>query len=337
VAFSLVVLPIAKSEGGEVLNSRNIDSNSQNLKLLRSEMSGNLTGATGGGEILIEENAILASSTTSGNEEKPKIVKSGADEISVYIVREGDTLSQIAEMFGVKVSTVRGFNNIRTDKDLKPGQELLILPIDGAVYKVEKGDTLSSVAKKFNSDEFDISVFNDIGEDGKLTVGSEIVIPNAEALPEPEPTKKPTTKVAVTASTKTAAPKSTGATGNSYPAGFYTHPVPRGSVKSQGFHGPFQAQDLAAKEGTAIVASSGGRVVSVKNGGYNGGYGTMIIIDDGRANVLYAHLSAVSVTQGQTVEQGEEIGKVGNTGRSTGPHLHIEYRGKKGPMKTPVW
>lgn len=336
LTFSLIVLPIAKSEGDEILKSRNTGENSQNLKLLKSEMTPGLTGGTGGGEIKIEENALVATSINEGREVAPKITKAGADEISVYIVREGDTLSQIAEMFGVKVSTVRGFNDIRTDKDLKVGQELLILPIDGATYKVEKGDTLSSVAKKWGSDEFDISVFNDIGEDGVLVVGSEIVIPNAEALPIEEP--KTQTKVATkTTTTKTSTPKSTGATGNSYPSGFYTHPVPRGSVKSQGYHGPYQAQDLAAKEGTPIVASSAGRVVSVKNGGYNGGYGTMIIIDDGRANVLYAHMSAVNVTQGQTVAQGEKIGEVGNTGRSTGPHLHIEYRGKKGPMKTPTW
>ena len=55
----------------------------------------------------------------------------------------------------------------------------------------------------------------------------------------------------------------------------------------------------------------------------------MVIIDDGRANVLYAHMSKIDVSQGQVIAQGEKIGEVGNTGRSTGPHLHIEYRGRK--------
>lgn len=295
----------------------------------------NLGGATGGADIQIEENALVASTISEKQEGTPKITKAGASEISVYIVREGDTLSQIAEMFGVKVSTVRGFNNIRTDKDLRPGQELLILPIDGVTYKVEKGDTLSSVAKKFKSDEFDISVFNDIGEDGKLVVGSEIVIPNAEPLPEP--VKQPVKVTAKTSPTNTVKPAASTQTGGSAPSGFYTHPVPRGAVKSQGFHGPYQAQDLAAREGTPIVASSAGRVINVRDVGYNGGYGLMVIIDDGRANVLYAHMSKIDVKQGQVVTQGEVIGYVGNTGRSTGPHLHIEYRGKNGPIKTPVW
>ncbi len=328
LTFSLVVLPIAQSGADEVIKSKNLNSNSQNLKILRSEMSLGTGGPTGGAEIMIEENALMA--TAPGTEgEKTKITSSTNDEISVYTVREGDTLSQIAEMYGVKVSTIRGFNNIRKDSDLKVGQEILVLPVDGVAYTVEKGDTLASVAKKWKSDETDIAIFNDISEDGKLVVGSEIIIPNAEALPV-EPVK-PATGTKVTVSTKTST-----APNGSYPAGFYGHPVPRGSVKSQGFHGPYQAQDLAAKEGTDIVASSAGRVIAVRYG-WSGGYGNMIIIDDGRANVLYAHMSKIEVTQGQTISQGEKIGEVGNTGRSTGPHLHIEYRGKKGPMKTPVW
>lgn len=320
------------------LKSKNAATNSQNLKLLKSEMNPSLDGPTGGGEITIEENALLAMSSaspSSSSSEKPKITKAGADEISVYIVREGDTISEISEMFGVKVSTIRGFNNIRKDSDLKPGMEILILPVDGVLYKVEKGDTLSSVAKKWKSDEMDISIFNDLAEDGKLTVGSEIVIPNAEALPVVSETK-----VATKTSTSTKSkPTSSGNTsGSGYPSGFYIHPIPGGSVKSQGFHDKYQAQDLAAPIGRKIVASSAGRVIkATSDGSWGGGYGNMVLIDDGRAVVLYAHMSKVSVTTGQTVAQGEKIGEIGVTGRTTGPHLHLEYRGKNGPMLTPVW
>lgn len=339
LTLSFVILPIARSEGEEILRGKNIQPNSQTVRLLKSDMSSVLGGGTGGAEILTNGNALIASiSAASSNS---SISNKSSDEISVYKVREGDTLSEIAEMFDVKVSTIRGFNNIRTDNDLKVGQELLILPVDGVSYKVEKGDTLSSVAKKFKSDEMDIALFNDLPASGELKIGEEIIIPNAEPIIEEikEEPKKSTSKTASPSNTtKTTTTKSSGATGSSYPAGFYIHPIPRGAVKSQGFHGPYQAQDLAAKEGTPIVASSGGRVIAVRSvTSWNGGYGGTVIIDDGRANVLYAHMSRIDVTQGQTIAQGEVIGAVGNTGRSTGPHLHIEYRGKKGPMKTPVW
>lgn len=335
LAFSFVIFPIAQADNQlEQLSSKS-DANSQNLKILKPTMSPRLGGPTGGGEILIEDNALLASASPLENSDKPKITASGADEISVYVVREGDTISQIAEMFDVKSSTIRGFNNIRKDSDLKVGDELLILPVDGLLHKVEKGDTLASVAKKYNSDEMDVALFNDIPEDGKLTVGDDIIIPNGE-LPAPTPVKTTAKKVASNSSVKTKDSSTSTAGFDSYPAGFYTHPIPRGSVKSQGFHGPYQAQDLAAAIGTSVVASSAGKVIAVRYG-WSGGYGNMIIINDGKANVLYAHLSEINVTQGQNVSQGELIGKVGSTGRSTGSHLHIEYRGNKGPMKTPVW
>ncbi len=294
-------------------------------------MAPDLTGGTGGAEILIEENALIATlNTTSEASGEEKITRAGADEISIYIVREGDTISQIAEMYGVKISTIKGFNDIKNDSDLKVGQDLLILPIDGTSHTVAKGETLGSIAQKYNSDETDIKVFNDLSSSA-LVVGSEIIIPNAEPAPAIE---VKSTKVA-TVGTKTA-DKKTSTTNTPYSSGFYTHPIPRGSVKSQGFHGPYEAQDLAAPIGTKIVASSGGRVIAAKLG-YNGGYGNMVIIDDGVANVLYAHMSELSVSTGEVLDQGEQVGLVGSTGRSTGPHLHIEYRGKKGPMKTPVW
>jgi murein DD-endopeptidase MepM/ murein hydrolase activator NlpD len=336
LVFSLVVLPTTKSAGEELLKQVRSGENSQTIKVLKPEVNPVLGGGTGGGDILVEENALVASGISEGNGEKSKVIRSGADAISVYIVRQGDTLSQIAEMFGVKVSTIRGFNNIRKDTDLRAGQELLILPIDGLAYKVEKGDTLASIAKKFKSDEMDIALFNDLPEDDKLNVGAEIIIPNAEPLPAPEEPKKPATNSSSSSSKPASQPSSPSSGYASYPAGFYAHPIPRGAVKSQGFHGPYQAQDLAAREGTDIVASSGGRVIAVRYG-WSGGYGNMLIIDDGRANVLYAHMSRIDVTEGQVVTQGQKIGEVGNTGRSTGPHLHVEYRGKNGPIKTPVW
>lgn len=80
--------------------------------------------------------------------------------------------------------------------------------------------------------------------------------------------------------------------------------------------------DIASNQGTTVYASDGG---SVTLAGWNGGYGNCIMIDHGNGYVtLYGHLSSISVSQGQSVSQGDVIGAVGSTGNSTGPHLHFE-------------
>lgn len=80
--------------------------------------------------------------------------------------------------------------------------------------------------------------------------------------------------------------------------------------------------DIASNQGTAVYASDGGTVTLA---GWNGGYGNCIMIDHGNGYVtLYGHLSSISVSEGQTVSQGNTIGAVGSTGVSTGPHLHFE-------------
>jgi murein DD-endopeptidase MepM/ murein hydrolase activator NlpD len=84
-------------------------------------------------------------------------------------------------------------------------------------------------------------------------------------------------------------------------------------------------RDLAAPEGTPVVAALSGRVVS---SGLAGGYGLAVEIehDRPRRRTLYGHLSELYVKDGETVRQGEVIGRVGSTGLSTGPHLHFELR-----------
>lgn len=80
--------------------------------------------------------------------------------------------------------------------------------------------------------------------------------------------------------------------------------------------------DIASNQGTAVYASDGGTITLA---GWNGGYGNCIMIDHGNGYVtLYGHLSTISVSEGQTVSQGDTIGAVGSTGNSTGPHLHFE-------------
>lgn len=116
-------------------------------------------------------------------------------------------------------------------------------------------------------------------------------------------------------------------------SGGYINPVP-GARRTRGSHGRYSAQDLAAPIGTPILATASGEVVAVSSGWHNGGFGNAVQIRDDKATVFYAHMNDIYVKVGDFVSQGQEIGTVGNTGRSTGPHLHIEYRGLRNP---PQW
>ena len=110
-----------------------------------------------------------------------------------------------------------------------------------------------------------------------------------------------------------------------------SHPVP-GAIKTQGVHG-YNAIDLAAAVGTAIKAAGSGEVIVSKSSGWNGGYGNYIVIRHANGvQTLYAHLSRNDVGVGASVSVGQVIGGMGNTGRSTGSHLHFEVRGARNPF-----
>jgi murein DD-endopeptidase MepM/ murein hydrolase activator NlpD len=231
-----------------------------------------------------------------------------AEHISIYEVREGDTLSEIAEMFGVSINTIRWANDIKGP--LKKGQIITILPVSGIKYVVKKGDTISSIAKKYKADADEIRSFNDI-DNSSLTVGLEIIIPDAEA------------------------PQTSGgslATGGSKDLGsYFTRPI-KGGVRTQGVHG-HNGVDLASYAGAPIYASASGEVIIARSGGWNGGYGNYVVIKHSNGTqTLYAHLDKIYVYAGQSVSKNEELGTMGNTGKSTGVHLHFEIRGAKNPF-----
>lgn len=115
----------------------------------------------------------------------------------------------------------------------------------------------------------------------------------------------------------------------------YTWPVPGYYYISSDYYDTVgrksmhRAIDIAGAGiyGKSVVAANSGTIIFCNTAGYGGGYGKYIIIDHGNGrSTLYAHLSAVNVSKGQTVQKGEVIGKVGSTGFSTGPHLHFETR-----------
>jgi murein DD-endopeptidase MepM/ murein hydrolase activator NlpD len=113
-------------------------------------------------------------------------------------------------------------------------------------------------------------------------------------------------------------------------AGYYIFPTP-GAVRTQKMHGN-NGVDLGNKTGAPVLAAAGGTVTVAKAGGYNYGYGNYIrITHPNGTETIYGHLSRVDVSVGQTVDKGQQIGAVGSTGNSTGPHLHFEVRGAYNP------
>ena len=121
-----------------------------------------------------------------------------------------------------------------------------------------------------------------------------------------------------------------GAGGPSY-EGYYIRPI-YGGYKSQGLHG-YNGVDLAGPLGTPVVAAASGDVIISRQGGWNGGYGNYIVIQhDNGTQTLYGHLRSNVAEVGWHVTQGQLIGYLGNTGRSTGAHLHFEVRGAKNPL-----
>jgi LysM repeat protein len=296
--------------------------NSQNIAVLEPANHIDPNPAKGGGDInVVEGKALFAENSLSGV--AVDINKPGnTGRISVYEVRPGDTLTQIADMFDVSVNTIRWANDF--SGDIKPGQSLIILPISGVKHVVKNGGTIKDVADIYGADAREIALFNGLSEDTKLKAGDEIIVPHAEIKHE-DPGTKSTSKA------KTYAKAGAAKTSVSATSGYFTNPAP-GAILTQGVHG-YNGVDLGASVGTPIYAAAAGSVITSKEGGWNGGYGSMIIISHSNGTqTLYGHLSQNVAAAGQKVAKGELIGYMGSTGKSTGSHLHFEVRGAKNPL-----
>ena len=243
--------------------------------------------------------------------------------ISAYVVRPGDTLSEIADMFGVSVNTIVWANNLGSVRDVHPGDTLVILPVSGVKRTIVKGDTLKSLAKKYSADANEIAEYNGLDPASPLAVGSDIIIPGGE-LSAPTPSSSGPSRM-----------MSEPFLGGSGAAddGYYSNPLP-GAILTQGIHG-WDAVDLGAARGTPIHAAANGVVIVARNnGGWNGGYGNYVVIThDNGTQTLYAHMSHAIVSSGESVSAGQTIGYVGMTGLTTGPHLHFEVRGAANPFR----
>ena len=289
------------------------DTNLQTTSLLRAATHIDPNPAKGGGDVIVQDGALVPTGDVNGKETKVN-TKTANGEISVYVVRNGDTLSQIAEMFDVSAKTILWANDIADASRIQPGDELIILPITGVRHIVKKGDTLASIAKKYKGDVDDILAYNQLSLASDISIGDTIVIPDG-VVETPAPVKSSGSRAVVSG-------------GGS--AGFI-NPLP-GALRTQGIHG-YNGVDLAAPYGTPVRAAAAGDVIVARPTGWSGGYGIYVVIKHPNGTqTLYAHLSRLAVAVGDRVVAGQTIGYVGSTGRSTGNHLHFEVRGARNPF-----
>lgn len=266
--------------------------------------------------------AVLSAVTAQETETSTLISTKPRSEILEYEVQSGDTVSTIAEKFGVSVDTIRWENNLQTAKSIKAGQVLRILPVSGIAHKVKHGETIYSLAKKYQVEAQTIVnwPYNTYANDETfaLAVGQTLVVPDGI-----KPKEIPTVPRQYYAQVP----------GAGLGTGQFVWPA-SGRI-TQNFVWYHQAIDIANKDAPDILAADGGRVMTA---GWvaPSAYGNRVMIDHGNGyTTAYAHLARIYVQAGAQVARGQAIGKMGSTGRSTGIHLHFEIH-QNGVAQNPL-
>ncbi len=258
-------------------------------------------------------------------------------EISTYTVQDGDTVFGIAEKFGLQPQTVLwgNYNTLLDDPhSLKPGQVLTILPIDGVYWEWLGGIPFGDWAEFYGTTASEIIEFpgnhidpNTVGDynNANIKTGTWLIIPGGSrefvnwSAPLGVTRENPASARVLGQGACEAV--SGGAVGY----GTYVYPTNKHFLSGFDYSEKTNHRgiDLAGSEGEGVYATDAG--VVVYSGWNDYGYGNMVMIDHGNGfQSLYAHLSAIYRGCGQSVGQGEGIGAVGTTGRSSGPHLHFE-------------
>jgi len=247
----------------------------------------------------------------------------------VYQVQDGDTVSSIAARFGISPDYIVANNaEIQNSDFLKLGQSMIIPAGNGILHEVRYGETLSDIATRYDVTVDDITSFgaNHITTPDDITETQLVFVPNGKLAPVATPVAQP-------------APGTGGAPDTS------TTPEPGGGIVSRGprsgrgliwpvvgpissYYGPSHPLGIDIDgynlPGAPIAAATDG-TVTFAGGNACCSYGLYVVVmsPDG-IETLYAHLSSITVRQGETVSQGEQIGVIGSTGYSTGRHLHFE-------------
>ena len=291
-----------------------------------------------------------------------------AEQIT-YKVKKKDTIPAIAKRYGIKQDTILMNNKDALNNKMKVGDTITFPSIDGLYYKLEKNDTLAKIAKKYGISVVDIVDYNNINPK-KLKAGSTIFLKgvtlqkykdvegrlianqqakedkkknkNKEKEKEKEKPEKPPKETKGSPPPPPPEDNDDGGRSAAYSGAGFAYPVRYAGVSSpfgNRYHPVLKRYilhtgvDLVAKYVPLRAAKAG----VVTFAGNMSGYGKIIIIrHDNGYETRYAHLSVISTNVGEHVNQGDLIGKTGNSGRTTGAHLHFEIRQNgvpKNPMK----
>ncbi|TAJ99717.1 MAG: LysM peptidoglycan-binding domain-containing protein [Chloroflexota bacterium] len=244
------------------------------------------------------------------------VVQDGKGLLQTYTVRAGDTLTGIASHYGVTMMTVWWANKLSSKDDLHVGQQLIIPPVNGLVVTVKDGDTLDSLATGYKVEAADIVAVNEL-DDPTLIIGQTLIVPGAVGAPIPTPKPKPRVTGTSGGSCNCSGPAT-------YGGGTFTWPVSGGgNYISQYFHYGHYGLDIAADYGSTVRAAASGRVIFAGWKSNGGGYQVWISHGSG-LYTTYNHMSSVAVSSGANVSAGTRVGRIGQSGWATGPHLHFE-------------
>ena len=257
-----------------------------------------------------------------------------------YEVELGDSIFGIAAKYEVEPESIlwANFDTLNDDPHLiSLGTKLHIPPVDGILYKWQEGDTLENIAAKYKANMEDILLW----PGNYLDMTNPIIQPGTVIMIPGGSRELVTWIIPVAASSeagvnaKISGPGSCTTSGGAVGSGSFIFPTAYGAlVSGNDYWSGHRALDFMCYEGDAIFASDSGVVIYA--GSISGGYGNLVAIDHGNSYLtLYAHLSSINVSCGQSVFRGSVIGGCGSTGNSTGPHLHFEVR--KGSLFINPW